>query len=365
MRKDEVTTLQERIYLQRVFEKLLKGKKLSYEVTKEFFKKLLLNVFKEKNDATLGAFLAILTYRTPSKEELRALFDVLLETSRVYKLQDNFLFENAVTIIGSGRDTIKTFNISTAAAFVAATAGAFVAKPGSRSETNITGTTDIFEMLGININCPPPLVEEIMKETRIGFFNSELLLPDIFSVYIGKIVFFNPLEYVLGIFNGIKTKRVVFGISNPKVNISATFLKSFGIEKGIVICGCIDKRCSKGYIDEASVCGPTYITEINKNKMFSYKIFPEDLGIRTYSYKDILTGKTKEDSLDIFLKVLSGKSDDAKRDIVALNSALILHVSHLNYSIKKGFKVSQKIIDSGKALETVEKLKIFSKRCKK
>ena len=259
-------------------------------------------------------------------------------------------------IVGTGGDNAHSFNISTTSAIVAAAGGMKVAKHGNRAASSRSGTADCLEALGVNISQSPKRCVELLNEVGMCFFFAQL--------YHSSMKYVGPIRRELGF-------RTVFNILGPLTNPAspsmqllgvydeylveplAQVLINLGVRRGMVVYG-TDK------LDEISMSSPTKICEIKDGWFKSYTIKPEDFGFCRCS-KDELKGGTPEENAKITRGILAGEHG-VKRDAVLLNAGAALYIGGKAESMKDGVALAAELIDSGKALETLEKLIEVSNR---
>ena len=335
--------------------KILKRQNL----TKNESKKLMLYILKgygyKTNQSSLGAFLAGLYIKGPTIDEILGALEAIGNYERFKELRVTNM--KVTTIVGSGKDEFKTFNISTVASFIAAGSGVPVAKVGCRAETSIAGVTDVLELLGININCSFRRMLQSLRDNNIGFFNPELKLEGLFKHYIGKVNFFNPLEYGLAIYTGIRVRHILFGISDLKTEISASILKKYGFGHSMVVCGMTNRGL---LFDEISNLNKTKISELHKSKIRNYYIYPEMFKIKRAKDSEIAQGKSVKENAKIILNILSGKDKSARRDIVLLNAAGLIYIGGKAKNLTDAFELATNSLEEGRAMESFEKLRIYS-----
>ena len=259
-------------------------------------------------------------------------------------------------IVGTGGDNAHSFNISTTSALVAAAGGIKVAKHGNRAASSKSGTADCLEALGVNIEQSPELCIELLKEVGMCFFFAQK--------------YHTSMKYVGGIRKELGF-RTVFNILGPLTNPGspsmqllgvyddylveplAQVLVSLGIKRGMVVYG-------QDKLDEISASAPTKVCEIRDGWFKSYVIKPEDFGFERCT-KEELKGGTPEENAQITLATLKGEKG-AKRNSVLMNAGAALYIGRKADSMKEGVLLAAQLIDSGKALETLEKFIEVSNR---
>ena len=251
-------------------------------------------------------------------------------------------------IVGTGGDNAHSFNISTTSALVAAAGGMKVAKHGNRAASSSSGTADCLEALGVNINQSPERSVELLNEAGMCFFFAPTYHTSM--KYVGAIrreLGFRTVFNILGpLTNPSSPKMQLLGVYDAYlVEPLAQVLISLGVKRGMVVYG-TDK------LDEISLSAPTKICEIKDGWYKSYTIKPEDFGFER-CIKDDLKGGTPEENAQITRDILSGVQGH-KRNAVLLNAGAALYIGGKAESFGDGVKLAAELIDSGKALETLE-----------
>lgn len=251
-------------------------------------------------------------------------------------------------IVGTGGDNAHSFNISTTSALVAAAGGMKVAKHGNRAASSSSGTADCLEALGVNINQSPEKCVELLNKAGMCFFFAQQYHSSM--KYVGAIrreLGFRTVFNILGpLTNPSSPKMQLLGVYDAYlVEPLAQVLISLGVKRGMVVYG-TDK------LDEISLSAPTKICEIKDGWYKSYTIKPEDFGFERCT-KDDLKGGAPEENAQITRDILSGMQGH-KRNAVLLNAGAALYIGGKAESFGDGVKLAAELIDSGKALETLE-----------
>lgn len=265
----------------------------------------------------------------------------------------NIDWETIVDTCGTGGDKTKTFNVSTATAFVAAGAGLVVAKHGNRAVSSKCGSADVLEELGINLELPSEKVEECINKIGIGFLYAPLLHSAMkFAIGPRRQIGIRTIFNILGpLTNPAGANAQVLGVySQELTEVLAFVLKNLGTKNAFVVHG-IDS------VDEISVTGKTQISELKNGIIKTYTVKPENFGLKKAKIEDIAGGDAKENAR-IITDILSGKKGP-KRDIVLLNASAVLTAAGKSKNIKEGIPLAEKSIDSGKALKKLEELKKY------
>ena len=259
-------------------------------------------------------------------------------------------------IVGTGGDNAHSFNISTTSAIIAASGGVKVAKHGNRAASSSSGTADCLEALGVNINQSPEKCVELLNEAGMCFFFAQQYHTSM--KYVGAIrreLGFRTVFNILGpLTNPASPTMQLLGVYDEYlVEPLAQVLINLGVKRGMVVYG-------KDKLDEISLSSPTKICEIKDGWFKSYTIKPEDFGFERCT-KDDLKGGTPAENAQITRDTLAGAKGH-KRNAVLLNAGAALYIAGKADSMKDGIDLAAELIDSGKALETLEKLIEVSNR---
>ena len=259
-------------------------------------------------------------------------------------------------IVGTGGDNAQSFNISTTSALVAAAGGMKVAKHGNRAASSLCGTADCLEALGVNINQSPARCVELLKEAGMCFFFAQK--------YHTSMKYVGPIRKELGF-------RTVFNILGPLTNPGspsmqllgvydgylaeplAQVLTTLGVKRGMVVYG-------QDKLDEISLSSPTTICEIKDGWYKTYTITPEEFGFERCRKED-LKGGTPAENAQITIDILKGTKGH-KRNAVLMNAGAALYIGGKAKNMKEGIALAAELIDSGKALATLQKLIEVSNR---
>lgn len=264
--------------------------------------------------------------------------------------------ENVVDTCGTGGDESMTFNISTAAAFVASGAGLTVAKHGNRSISSRSGSADVLRALGVNIEAEVERVEECLKDAGIGFLFAPMLHGAMkHAAPVRRDIGIRTIFNILGpLTNPAGAKRQLIGVYDPALtDIMAQVLANLGSTHAFVVRG-------EDGLDEITLTTETKVTELKDGLIRSYHIKPEDYGF-TRCAPEALRGGDPDMNADIITDVLSGKKGPA-RDVVILNSAAAIVAGAAAGSIEEGIALAHGSIDSGAAASKLEQIKRITNR---
>lgn len=298
-------------------------------------------------NAQIAAFLTALRIKGETVQEITAAAHVMKEKC----IPLNINTAQTIDIVGTGGDCSGTFNISTAAAFIAAGAGAYVAKHGNRSVSSKSGAADVLEALGANINLKPENCIEIFNKTGICFLFAQNHHPCMkYVADVRQQIATRTLFNILGpLINPANTKMQLIGVYDEKLTEPiAKVLVNLMVTDGMIIHG------ADG-LDEATITAETTISEIKNSKIKTYTIKPEDFELKRANKADIQGGNPDENA-QIIIDILSGKEKGAKLDIAALNAGLALYITKKTNTIKNGVELAKAAISNGSALK---KLKDF------
>ena len=260
-----------------------------------------------------------------------------------------------VDTCGTGGGRTKTFNISTAAAFVVAGTGVPVAKHGNRSFTTQCGSADVLEALGVNLDLTPERVGEALELLGIGFlFAPALHVAMKYAAVPRRELGIDTIFNCLGpLANPARPQVQVIGVFREDlVGKVAVALARLGTRTGLVVHG-------DGGMDEMALSGPTQVAEVRDGHIRRYEVRPEDVGL-TPAPAEALAGGTPEHNAGILQGVLRGDPGPA-RDVVCLNAGAALYAAGTAGSIREGVRLAQGSIDSGRALAKLDALRLFTR----
>ena len=266
---------------------------------------------------------------------------------------------NVVDTCGTGGSGAKKlFNISTAAAFVVAAGGAHVAKHGNRGVSSKSGSADVLEKAGVNLDHTPVEVARCINEVGIGFLfaqthHTAMRHAGPIRQALGVRTIFNMLGPLT---NPAGAKRQVIGVFSPNVQpLLAKACQELGSEHILVI--------HADGLDEFSVSGSTHVYEMKQGKIFDYEVHPSDFGLETHNVEG-LKAETADQSLRLVRHALTQDENPAARDLVALNAGAGLYVAGIASDLKHGVALAIDLISTGQAKEKLKELIDFSRAIK-
>ncbi|HET6827388.1 MAG TPA: anthranilate phosphoribosyltransferase [Ramlibacter sp.] len=298
---------------------------------------------------------AIVTGLRVKKEtigEITAAAQVMREFSTKVNVADK---THLVDIVGTGGDGSHTFNISTCSMFVAAAAGAKVSKHGGRSVSSKSGSADVLEALGLNINLSPEAIARCVAEVGIGFMFAPNHHPAMKNVApVRKELGVRTIFNILGpLTNPASAPNILMGVFHPDlVGIQVRALQRLGAEHAVVVYG-------RDGMDEVSLGAATLVGELKAGEITEYEIHPEDFGLPMASNR-ALKVETPEQSLQLIRQVLDNTPGPA-RDIVILNAGVALYAANVAPSMKDGIARARAAVESGAAKSKMEQLVKVSK----
>jgi anthranilate phosphoribosyltransferase len=304
------------------------------------------------SEVQIAAFLAMMRLKRATSGEIAG----LAQSLRDHAVRVPVDFPNMIDTCGTGGARVKTFNISTASALVAAGAGAYVAKHGNRAITSRCGSADVLAELGVNIDPGPQVVAQCIGEAHIGFMFAPKFHPAMrFVQPIRKSLDFRTAFNILGpLANPAGVKAQVMGVSDADLlDRIAESLRMLGAKRAFVIHG-------QG-MDEISLLGKTRIVELRDGWLRSFELDPADYGI-AHAPLDVLDSGDAAANARVIRAILAGEDQGARRDIVLLNAAAALVVAELADSFAQAIPLAQASIEQGKALHCLEKLVEVSNR---
>jgi anthranilate phosphoribosyltransferase len=301
-------------------------------------------------EAQIAAFITALRIKGESREEIAACARVLQDHAHQVRPR---VCGMLVDTCGTGGDGTGTFNISTAAAIVAAGAGVPVVKHGNRSVSSSCGSADVLEALGVRIDLSPEQICSVIEEVGIGFLFAPLYHPAL--GYVAKVrrdLGFSTLFNLLGpLLNPAGAPARLCGVYHPAlIPKFAAALISLGAERAMVVHG--------NGLDEITTSGPTLVAEIAGSSVREYTLNPQDYGIRS-SPLSAITGGAPAENARIIRMVLDGKEGPA-RDVVVLNAGAAVYIGGMASSYLAGISRAEEAIDSGAAAAKLEALVIAS-----
>jgi anthranilate phosphoribosyltransferase len=328
---------------------------------REIFHDEMLDLFRqimggEMSPVMIAALTMGLRVKKESVGEIAAAAQVMREFAAKVTVENS---DNLLDIVGTGGDGANTFNISTASMFVAAAAGARVAKHGGRSVSSSSGSADVLEALGVNINLQPDQVAQSIQATGIGFMfapNHHAAMKHAAPVRkeLGVRTIFNILGPLT---NPASAPNIMMGVFHADlVGIQARVLQRLGAKHAVVV-------WARDNMDEVSLGASTMVGELVNDEIHEYDIHPEDFGLQMVASRNLKVGNVTE-SKEKILEALTNKTGPA-RDIVILNSGTALYVAGIASSIANGITLAQEVVASGAARSKLDQFVQFTQNIAK
>lgn len=305
----------------------------------------------EASPMLVGALLTALRMKGETAAEITGFAQVMREKSvRIWTQRDDL-----VDTCGTGGGRLATFNISTAAAFVAAGAGVPVAKHGNRAMSSSCGSADVLEALGVCITCPPERVVACIEEVGFGFMFAQAHHPAMKHAA--------PVRRELGF-------RTVFNLLGPLTNPALAGAQVVGVFEpgltGLLALALRNLECRRAFVvhgldglDEFSTLGRTRVTELKDGVITTYELTPDELDLSRATAADLNSGGSPEANAVLLREVLAGQPGP-RRDVVLLNAAAALVVGGAAGSLREGIERAAAAIDSGAAAACLERMKAVS-----
>jgi len=325
--------------------RLMQGKNLSRTEAKFLLNQLLQG---EATDAQISAALVALAIKGETTEELAGMAEAMRENS----MRINSIHKDFIDTAGTGSSRVKTFNVSTAAAFVIAGAGLPVAKHGSRAATSKSGSADVLTALGVNVSASRETSEKCLNEIGICFMFAPLYHASTKRVAavrreLGVHTTFNLLGPMT---NPANAPYQIMGVWHKDlVAPIAETLRSLGTKRALVVHG-LDG------LDEITISAKSSVAEITPDYIKFYEISPENFGFETVENIESLRGGDASQNAEIIREVLENKRHDAARNLVLMNAAAAIFVGGKAANLKDAAKIAMQSLESGATLEKLEKL---------
>ena len=334
-----------------VITRLIQKENLSRKESESAFISLLNN---EVTEMQQGAFLAALTAKGETRREVagawQAIYD--LDTTKINLAPELRPVDNS----GTGMDTFKTFNISTAAAVIAASGGIPMARHGARAITSVCGTVDMAEALGVDVECPAEVVANSIETAKLGLFNgmSPHIHPRALGRILSQIYFGSTLNIAASLANPALPSIGVRGVySKAMIRPVAEVMQDIGYTRAIVLHGTLDNS-GKG-MDEASVCGITHCAQIlETGEIHEFTIDPKLLGLASKNPEALSPETDIRAEARRFAGLMANRESGARKDAVLLNAGLIFLASGRAKDLEEGIQAAATLLEKGAAFKTLE-----------
>jgi anthranilate phosphoribosyltransferase len=328
--------------------KLIDGGDLSLDEAREAMGEIMAG---EATQVQIAGFLVALRAKGETPDEIAG----CAEAMREHVVRVTPQRRDLVDIVGTGGDGANTFNISTAAALVAAAAGAAIAKHGNRAASSACGAADVLEALGFRLELPPERIERSIDELGFGFLFAQAHHPAMkHAAPVRRELATRTVFNVLGpLTNPAGARALMLGVYSPQLTRTlAEALVRLGASRAYVVHGA-------GGIDELSPCGPNLVCEVENGAVREYQLDPQELGVERCDPSE-LRGGEPETNAHALRDVLSG-GNGGHRSAVLLNAAGGIAAAGHAANLREGIAVARETIDSGAAAERLDQLIAFSK----
>lgn len=310
-------------------------------------------------DVILGAILSGTLIRGPSAHQIVALIRAALALDGLDVDRPRPLHaagSRTVAAIGSGKKGVKTLNITTLSAIVAATVGARVLKPGSRGFSSVSGSADFMRAVGMDIDLTPTAAAAMLDTLRFSFVSVEQCIPRFNSIYGQRFAVPTALSFGLpAVIAPIATDAIHYGLAHPRVDLAAEVLRLCGCQHVLVVSATHD---GLHYLDEIGVYGETNIVGVRAGVKGPVRRFQptRELGLPAYEPADIHEGRNLAETVAMGIRVLLGRGKPAHEDCVCINAANILFLADLAEDLRDGFTQAKRVIRGGGPFELLREV---------
>jgi anthranilate phosphoribosyltransferase len=313
---------------------------------------------EQVDDETKAEFLTALHKKGESAEEITGFVELLMERAVDPMIRASEFSGPMIDVCGTGGDGLNFFNVSTTIMFILAAGGAVVVKHGNRSVTSLCGSADVLEELRIPLHLTPEQLQQSLERHGLGFIFARQYHPAFRAIAKmreglareNKRTIFNLLGPLL---NPARPQRQLIGVYGPRLtNVFAEVLRRLGRERAWVVHGLAEDT---GGMDDVSICGATIIDELNQEKIASFVLDTQWLGLSRCSIEELRGGDIKENAA-VLEGVLSGEIKGPKREMAVANAAAGFVVAELARDMNEGIARAREQIDSGRALAKLRAL---------
>ncbi len=316
------------------------------DLTQDEARAVATTVFEEATEAQIGALLTALRAKGETEAEIAGFAEGMRDAARTIRPDR----EGLVDTCGTGGDDYNTINVSTTSAIVAAGAGVPIAKHGNYSVSSSSGSADVLEEVGVDIEAEPPAVEETIERDGIGFMLAPVFHPAMKAVIgprqeLGMRTVFNILGPLT---NPADADAQVLGVYDPDlVPVMAEALARLDVERALVVHG--------DGLDEIAIHGETAVAEVTGDRIEEYTITPEDIGLEMHDIETISGGSPEENAADL-RGIVTGDVTGAKRDIILANAGAAIYVAGVADTHEAGVEQARQAIESGAAADKLDDL---------
>jgi anthranilate phosphoribosyltransferase len=304
-------------------------------------------VFEDATEAQMGALLAALRAKGETETEIAGFAEGMRDAALTIEPDRTPLVDTC----GTGGDDYNTINVSTTSTFVAAGAGVPIAKHGNYSVSSSSGSADVLEEVGVNVEAEPPAVEAAIEADGIGFMLAPVFHPAMKAVIgprkeLGMRTIFNILGPLT---NPAGADAQVLGVyDDDLVPLIANALAHMDVERAMVVHG--------AGLDEITIHDETTVAEVTGSSIEEYTLHPEDVGLQRHDIEAVAGGQPAENAADM-RGIVEGSIDGAKRDIILANAGAAIYVSGEASSHREGVEMAEQAIESGNAADKLADLR--------
>jgi anthranilate phosphoribosyltransferase len=316
------------------------------DLTQDEARTVATTVFEDATEAQIGALLTALRAKGETEAEIAGFAEGMRDAARTIRPDR----EGLVDTCGTGGDDYSTINVSTTSAIVAAGAGVPIAKHGNYSVSSSSGSADVLEEVGVDIEAEPPEVEGTIEREGIGFMLAPVFHPAMKAVIgprqeLGMRTVFNILGPLT---NPADADAQVLGVYDPDlVPVMAEALARLDVERALVVHG--------DGLDEIAIHGETAVAEVTGDRIAEYTITPADMGLESHDIEAIAGGTPEENAADL-RGIVSGEVTGAKRDIILANAGAAIYVAGVADTHEEGVEEARQAIESGAAADKLDDL---------
>ncbi len=327
--------------------RLTQGKDITREESRECWRQI---CEEEQSELQQGAFIAALKAKPETPEEIAGTFEALYEydTLKVEVETPEPLIDNC----GTGADTLKTFNISTGAAIMASACGLYVVRHAARAISSKCGAIDVVEAFGVNVESAPEVPKKSIENAGICAWNAFLptVHPKTLARVLSQIRFGSAINLVGPLLNPTMPEYKVMGVPNLEmIEIEARTLRELGFKRAFVMHG-LDDHSDDG-MDEVSTLGTTHVAELKEDGgIEQYTFTPDDFGMKRARYEELASSDHVHTDAMTLLRVLAGKDEGPRSDILCLNTAPLLYVMGKARDLKEGVDMARETLADGSAV---------------
>lgn len=330
--------------------RLMNGELLSQEDAASFMRELMAG---EMSSVRMAAALAALRVRGETPEEIAGFAQAMRENAVQVKVRPR---EVLLDIVGTGGDGAHTFNISTTTAFVVAGAGVPIAKHGNRAASSRSGSADVLEALGVNLDAGKEVIEDAINSLGVGFMFARNYHPALrYAAAVRSDLAARTVFNILGpLANPAGASHLVVGVYKPELTrVVADVFRLLGTKGATVVYG--------DGLDEFTVCGPNSVSGLRGGEIIDRTMHPEEFGVSLHP-KSSIVGGTPADNAEITKAILTGGGTPAQQDIVALNAGAALRTAGKVESIRDGVSLAREVMKSAAGWETLQRYAAFTRQ---